>query len=223
MYKLLQRVGPLIRRAAEKWQVDPRAIAGAIAWEAIENSTKAGFFTPRWLARLWSGSVGLGKFHSKGSAKGDLARQLEEALLPMHSVETRMQILGTPEGAIEYIAAAMSAFAAIAERFGQGEVVGRPLFIRDRPEVLAWAYQSKDLVSFATHMLSRGSGEFEVTGMGAWVRGNIGWLESAVGPARPTGPYTADVDLGIYEPPGVPLSGAILNWAPGVGTYYGQP
>lgn len=89
--------------AAEKtYCVDRRAIAGAIGWEALEN------------VRGWSlRSVGPGKVHYKTAfwERGTTTlEQTEKAgYLPSMTEETRKEMLATPEGSINAIAAIMKA------------------------------------------------------------------------------------------------------------------
>jgi hypothetical protein len=105
--------------AAEwRWHIDRRAIAGAIAWEALQNIN---YFTP---ALIGCGrSSGPGKVHYRANrlfGEGDpVARQIEVAgYLPRRSMVDRKRHLREPAGAIEYIGATMCAYADIGSDCG---------------------------------------------------------------------------------------------------------
>jgi len=83
-------------------RVDRRAIAAAIAWEALKNT-------------MWPFSrraVVVGKVHTNGS----VVQQVEEAgYLPRRSDEAHRELLRNADQSIEYISAIMEAHADIAE------------------------------------------------------------------------------------------------------------
>ena len=106
--------------AAEKeWRVDRRAIAGAIAWEAMYN-VQDGYASlgASQLARF----SGPGKCHYKDSylAEGaPLSKEVEDrGILPKQTEDARKQILSTVDGACRYIGASMHAFITIAAPAG---------------------------------------------------------------------------------------------------------
>ncbi|NOZ70116.1 MAG: DUF4157 domain-containing protein [Deferribacteres bacterium] len=163
--------------AETKFRVDRRAIAGAIAWEALENVTP-----------LSLRAVGLGKVHYWDwygpffGPKKTVAEQVEESgYLPHLTEKKRKEILKTPSGSIEYIGAIMSAFADEAEKPHDSGWKGEN--IRLRPEILTNAYQSEDIDSWAEHLDSKKPGDELKPGtpMALWVQANIVFLEKAVG------------------------------------------
>jgi hypothetical protein len=107
-----------ILAAENQWQVDRRAIAGAIAWEGLENVN--------YVTSILIGcgrSSGPGKVHYKANrlfGEGrPIAKQVEErGYLAPRTVRSRRRVLRAPEGAITYIAAIMCAYADIADRCG---------------------------------------------------------------------------------------------------------
>lgn len=164
-----------IEAAETKFQVDRRAIAGAIAWEAIENIRSS--WTPS--------SVGPGKVHVyKDLAKGEffnedtVAKQVEDkGYLPKQNLEGRKAVLGTSSGAITYIAAIMKGGADIAYDEGGFEIALNP-------EVLTWYYNSKDLPGWRAVIKAKPRGSVFDTSqnnMSVWVKANLALLETAVG------------------------------------------
>jgi Domain of unknown function (DUF4157)/Protein of unknown function (DUF1402) len=153
--------------------VDRRAIAGAIAWEALENVKK---FSLR--------AAGPGKVHYKTIFTGTTtAEQVEKAgYIAQRTDEVRKEILSKPEGAITYIAAIMRADAdAIA-------VAGYDIY-RD-PAMLANFYNAWTLQEIKVHaqrlIENRKVNEPLIpltigNKMGYWVRDHLRYLESGVG------------------------------------------
>jgi hypothetical protein len=162
-----------IVQAERIFRIDRRAVAGAIAWEALENPL---FFPVRW--------IGPGKMHYKTGAFGGedtVAMQVEDAgyLPTKRNQEERKKSLSTPSGAIMYIAASMKAAADIAWQEHGSDIY------RD-PGVLTWFYQSTDLKEWRQHLKSkRAKGErtFDVQkeSMARWVLDHLAFLELAVG------------------------------------------
>ena len=99
----------LFRDAETQFNIDRRAIAGAIAAEALYD------IKPSWA--LMPRAVGLGKVHYREywTSEGDpVAKQAEDlGLLPKVTMTRRRQILATDEGAVRYIAAIMDGFALV--------------------------------------------------------------------------------------------------------------
>jgi hypothetical protein len=166
---------PEIEAAEARFKIDRRAIAGAIAWEAIENVRLA--WTPS--------SVGPGKVHIyRDLDKGDwlnedtVAKQTEGAgYLPKQNLEGRKNILGTARGAITYIAAIMRAGADIAFEEGRFD-------IESDIEVLTWYYNSIDLPRWRELIKAKQRGTSFNTSqnaMSVWTQANVGLLEAAVG------------------------------------------
>lgn len=172
----------LIIGAEEKWSVDRRAIAGAIAWEALQNVCGSHF---------WSRATGPGKFHYKlqlWESGPLLAREVEEAgYLSLRSESDRKAVLSTDAGAIEYIAAAMRALADIvaARRYPPQDTYWNPVNLAN------W-YQGETLTKLKARYEKRSYPDSLVPGntMALWLQANLGFIEDAVGvlPAECRGP-----------------------------------
>jgi hypothetical protein len=155
--------------------IDRRAIAGAIAWEALVNVQS--WWTPSRAAG------GPGKVHSHTNFGPDRRVAAPEeveirGLIPRRDDKIREELLRTPIGAIDYIGAIMQAMAQDAE--SQGFDIWRD------PAVLTWGYRSKYVDDFRSHMERKareGSTTFDTSSddMAAWVTGNLHYLELAVG------------------------------------------
>lgn len=165
-----------IEDGERRYNIDRRAIAGAIAWEALKN--------PHPSFVLWPGA---GKVHSVGyygnsripaviggpEGAAEAAERL--GYLPERSLLGRIRILRTPIGSIGYIAAIMRTGADIAENRG--------FIIADKPELLCEFYQGWTPQKWSAHMATKARGSVLKPGdtMALWVRNNIGFLEDAVG------------------------------------------
>lgn len=148
------------------------AIAGAIAWEMLENVRK---WSPR---SVGYGKVHLYNYHFSSSWYNTAAKQAEDrGYLAAQSKEKRELLLATPEGAIKYIAAIMAAIADIAGRLGARD-------IRFDPEILTNVYQSMDLNDWEAHLLAKPKGTKLAGGnkMDRWVMAHLDFLTGAVGP-----------------------------------------
>ena len=91
----LQKYAPLIINAEKTWHIDRRAIAGAIAWEALKNVQH--HFSPQ--------STGAGKVHANNVFPPfyTLADEVERlGYLPPKTSGQMMDITAEPEGAIKY-------------------------------------------------------------------------------------------------------------------------
>jgi hypothetical protein len=172
--------------AEQRFRVDRRAIAGAIAWEALMNVRGR-------VTQIFGRGVGPGKAHvwdysvTITPTEDTLVKQVEDAdwlpedeRLPRRSYCARKSLLETPEGAITYMAAAMNAAAHLARDAGFSS-------IRRRPEVLTFFWQKKDLNSWQQHLAGKAKGTGFGTGpdpahdMDLWVKKNLRYLEDAVG------------------------------------------
>ena len=167
--------------AAEKrWNIDRRAIAGAIAWEGLHNVYS--YYYP------FSRFAGPGKVHYRESHvyEGEpVARQVEKrGALPARTQAGRRHVLSTAKGSITYIAAIMSAFADEASSAGY--------HLNAEPALLATFYNAWSLDKahelFQTKKYPAPLAVNET--MGLWVRDNLPYLEGAVGkpsvnPERP--------------------------------------
>jgi hypothetical protein len=145
--------------------VDRRAIAAAIAWEALKNPLP---FSVR--------AVGPGKVHFRTN----VVHEIEAAgYLPVHTDAQRMAILETPAGAIEYIGAIMQAQADIAASFGWD--------IRRNVPILTNEYQGSDLSHWRAHLAAKvpGAPLEAANDMALWAGPNIPYLEAGVGAPDP--------------------------------------
>lgn len=164
--------------AEQKFNIDRRAIAGAIAFEALENIR--GSWTPS--------SVGPGKIHIHRGWKwhfiyipelwnnDTVVKQAEEAgYLPKRTLDERKKDLSTPAGAIMAIAGIMAAGADIAAKRGYD--------IRWNPVILTNFYQGADLEEWKKHLASKKPSEPLKGGnpMDLWVSTHLQYLEDAVG------------------------------------------
>lgn len=152
------------------FKIDRRAIAAAIAWEALENVR--GSWTPS--------SVGPGKVHIRTHrvvGEDTVAKQVEDAgMVPKQDMEGRKKTLATPAGAIKYVAAIMKAGADIAFEEKKFE-------ISKNPPVLCFMYQTDDLPKWRDRMKKKKAGEELSPGdqMGLWAKVHMRFLEEAVG------------------------------------------
>jgi len=189
--------------AEQTFRVDRRAIAGAIAWEMMEDPmTKYRKYDP-----LPFRGMGWGQIHRYNIRKKEvpgrllrgiittnpgpilgvfdfdtMAKQVEEAgYLPKRTNAERERICSSPEGSITYVAGIM---AAIAEA---PEIIGFEEDIRSNPAVLTNVYHGSTLKTWKEHLADKlakeGKGAvFEAaTDMGVWVAKNLDFLEEAVG------------------------------------------
>ena len=162
----------LIVAAEKRWRVDRRAIAGAIAWEALENVRS----TDAIPGTRFSGP---GKVHYRSNHFSEgvpVAKEVEDrGALPKRTQEARRQRLAKPDGAVEYIGAIMRAFA------DEGRKAGYDLY-RD-PAMLTTFYNAWDLAGVKglfekkKHPAPLSPNEE----MGTWVRDHLAYLEGAVG------------------------------------------
>jgi hypothetical protein len=168
----LQKFKSDIAGAEKKYCVDRRAIAGAIAWEALENVKS---FSLR--------SAGPGKIHYKTGfwERGTTTlEQTEKAgYLPPQTEEGRRELVADPIGAINSIAAIMKADA---------DAISGYMNIYKYPGMLATFYNAwkldevKDLAR--QKMASRKPNELPLlipNEMGIWVENHHLFLEDAVG------------------------------------------
>jgi hypothetical protein len=181
-----------IVEAEQRFRIDRRAVAGAIAWEMLENVVH----NPKLDL-----SVGVGKVHTfyanKNSVKGSidtmwastkgfftgdrgedsLAKEIEEfGYLPPQSFASRKALLTSSKGAITYIAAIMSAFADLAAQHKFDD-------IRCDPVILTNAYQGRTLDSWQAWLKVKPKGTSFSGGnpMDVWVAAHIAFLEDGVG------------------------------------------
>ncbi len=184
--KWLRANQSLIVAAESKYLVDRRAIAAAIAWEALENSSPLNNLAHR--VGINTRGVGPGKVHVYESKyapwkEGNpIARQAEEAgYLARRTKQERREILSTAAGAIEYIAGIMAAYSDIAARFGRD--------IRLDPVTLTQVYHGAGasrrpgLAGFEQDLRAKAAGAPLQAGnpMALWTREHFAYLQDCVG------------------------------------------
>ena len=171
----------LIIAAEKRWRVDRRAIAAAIAWEALVNVRTASIR-----------AVGPAKVHTNA----DVVREVEAAgYLPRQTASARRELLKTPAGAIMYVGAIMNAKAQIAEALGFPS-------IRNRVDILTNEFQGRSLQEWTDHLLEKKDTVFvgENT-MSSWAAQHIRYIELGVG----TSDNAAINGLGFVSPSGTRL------------------
>ncbi|MGY0056696.1 hypothetical protein ACWY4P_09055 [Streptomyces sp. LZ34] len=164
-----------IFQEARRYNIDPKAIVAAIAWEGIVNNWQPfpSPIPPNVPAPLGRHAIGPGKVHIDTA----VVKQIEaRGYLPHRGLFEREAILATPEGSIKYIAAIMGAFADVTDREGHHGS------IRYRPEILASEFQGRDLEAWERHLRAKPPGEPFVPGndMGKWTARNGGFLNDAL-------------------------------------------
>lgn len=173
----LQTHQPDIVAAEGDWHVDRRALAGAIAWEALVNVHSSPIDGA-------GRAIGPGKVHYSTEitwGEGNpVAKQVEDrGYLPQVTMAARRQLLRSPAGAIRYIGAIMCAFADIASQYGFTNTRCDPRLILTNP------YQGNDLTSWAALLAKKNSGDTLEPGnpMCVWLQGpsRISFLEAGVG------------------------------------------
>lgn len=171
----------LILDAEEVWKVDRRAIAGVIAWEALEN-----VISPLLRPDGFGRSSGPGKVHYSTEllwGEGDpIAKQVEAAgYLPVLTMEGRRAKLATAAGAIEYIGAILSAIADIAAKSKH------KFKMRGMPDILTNVYHGEDLNSWKSDLDRKPVGEAFRAGnpMAVWLAARLRYVEAAVGVPSP--------------------------------------
>jgi hypothetical protein len=179
---------PEIVKAEQTFRVDRRAIAGAIAWEMLKNvKTQRALWVGPGKVHIWdydkhnwAASLATLAYNSwilGDPGKGTLAEEVEErGYLPKRTYGARFRILGTSQGAITYIAAAMAAFADIAAARTSQD-------LRSNPEILTNAYQSKTLTTWDAAVAKKPPGSSFTGGnpMDIWVHSHKAFLEDGVG------------------------------------------
>lgn len=154
---------------ARRRKVSAAAIAGVVAFEALENPEPA--FTA-FLSRY----DGPGKVHyeNKRFGKGiSVAEAVEiEGYLPRRSLQERESILSTNAGSIIYIATILRAYADVAAPRGYRVRCNAPL--------LATFYTGWDLRSLARHLRAVKNVELLPNRAGKWLNGNMDFLYSAL-------------------------------------------
>jgi hypothetical protein len=215
--------GEIIAAEAD-FQVDRRAIAAAIAWEALEN-----------VHSMSARAVGAGKEHvwrwsprfdpafplvglASTTDEGTWVKGVEDAgLLPPQARADRTKMLAKPKDAIRYVAATMDLIAMIYERSGSPGVCEPQ--IRLNPAILTNTYQGSDPEKWGERVKTIKPGEELKPGnlMALWYRNprNQQFLEDAVGPTElaETSPPATDGCTGDYRDAGPQESAQVLEKA----------
>lgn len=134
---------PWLAKWANRYAVDPRAIAAAIAWEAAVN------VADRWRGSLVNLGYGPGKmrgiFDSLDPFNEVVGHQVEQLgyLKPVDPY-TRSKLVKKPSTCLQYIAAVLNAYAVEAENqplLVPDSTLQIPYRIRNRPDLLCHFYQ----------------------------------------------------------------------------------
>ena len=179
---LLKNISGIVA-TEQTYSIDRRAIAGAIAWEALRNpkdSLELELRTATGTARF----SGPGKVHYKFSffpttsltPPGITAAiEIEQrGKLPVQTVEQRRQIVATTPGALRYIGALMREFSDIAAQSGY--------YLDCDPPSLTTFFNSWDIHRVESHFSEkRVPAAIVPNEMGTWVKENMTFIEKAVG------------------------------------------
>ena len=160
-----------IAREAAHWRVNPNAVAGVIAYEALEDPL------PGQFARVFRFS-GPGKVHYKEyfTSEGDpVAKQVEDVgYLPRLTEAQRQSRLSRSTGAIQYICAIMRYYSDIA--------ASHHLAISENSGTLATLYSAWAPASYRRYLQTdRGRrGLFSPNNVGQWVLANMPYIRNAL-------------------------------------------
>jgi len=175
--------------AEQKFRIDRRAIAGAVAWELIVNPhpqqlpSASGwgkvhlFNVKKSQPSSWLRSFGAAWFDADPKT---LASEAEDAgYLPKQTYDSRKVRLAIPESAIVYIAGMMAALADKTAELGFED-------IRSNPAMLTHIYQQHTLETWSEHLAAKTPDKTKGTlvvgnAMGIWVRDHLRFLEESVG------------------------------------------
>ena len=175
VFKWLQAHAQEIATQERRFGVDRRAIAGAIAWEALHNPRSFPF-------HIFGRFAGAGKPHVKTNwlipaflhTGENIPEEVEQAgLLPRRSLLEREMALY--RNSIPDIAAGMRLATEIARKYGRD--------ISNNPGMLTWFWVSKDANKFIEYWSQKQGDTFDLSAekMPKWVLENLGWLAKAVG------------------------------------------
>ena len=173
----LKKHANAIATKEQHYRIDRRAIAGAVAWEALKNVR----------SDPWDGlgrAIGPGKVHystERTWGEGDpVSRQVETAgYLPRVTMEKRRQLLRSADGSFDYMAAIFAALADVAAQHGYN--------VRCDPIILTNAYQGEDLKSWREDLAKKRPSDPLRPGnpMALWIKNRISYLEEGVGKHDP--------------------------------------
>ncbi len=163
----------VIEAAEVRHGVDRRAIAAAVAWEALENVVGS---APSSL-RLWTGP---GKVHASEWSGKSAAEEVEAAgYLPSQAKTARETALGDPVTAIDYIATIMQAHAEAADAGGYN--------LRADTPMLCYLYHAKtpswSTAHFGPVKRSPATLGYGGSDMAVWIAkpANLAWVTAQVG------------------------------------------
>jgi hypothetical protein len=174
--------------AEARHAIDRRAIAGAIAWEALENVRD--WYWQGFARFQGPGKVHYKEFHTEEGAP--VAKEVEQrGYLPQRSMEQRRDIVASPAGATEYIAAIMEAYA--------DEAALASYNIYYDPAILATFYNG---VKVAPNLKAareyfqtkRYPQKLQPNQMGQWIISHLAKIEAAVG--KPSGAGSGQPGMG---------------------------
>ena len=155
-----------IVKAEKDFNVNRLAIAGVIAYEALENPMTVPF-----------SSAGPGKMHVEGKSGMGWPEAYERSIgLTPFPPYFRREILRKPGTAIEYIAGSMDLASKSAEKYGWN--------IRNDPGILGLVYHAWEPESWKKHMSKKAADtkySIQPGTMGQWILDNQEYLEKAVG------------------------------------------
>ncbi len=165
----------LINAEAKSRNIAPEAIAGIIAWEALNNVKPAPDMP----------SYGVGKVHAFELSGESLAVAVERlGYVPNLFLLQRIEKLKTVAGSIKYIGGILDAFSDIAES------VGSQAKLRTRAEILATLYQGisrnnvpvrlNNAADYFKEKVRTGESYSPNAEMGTWVSKNIAFLKRAL-------------------------------------------
>ncbi|SIT49799.1 hypothetical protein BN2475_1840001 [Paraburkholderia ribeironis] len=174
-----------IKRVAAQRNVDARAIAGAIAWEGLQNPYPVEL---NWLGKdqivgkihIPENEMDRRRYGQNGQADFFWAVAVEGNYMPHCRADERRTLLeGNDEIAIQYIGAIMALIA--------DEAKEHDIDIRRNPGALTWAYHGRhpdqwrawlwDKLKDSSHTLTM---RLPTDAMGWWVHQNLPYLESAL-------------------------------------------
>ena len=211
----LRQYSSLIIAAEAEFHVDRRAIAAAIAWEALKNvhSVSARAVGPGkphvWTsASAWVVLISPGAWAASVTDEGTWAKSVEDAkLLPKQTYSDRKKLLQTPAGAIQYIAAIMDLIASIYEDNGSPGTCNPS--IRENLVILTNEYQGSDREKWTARMKTIKKGEVltgpksdpDTKSMAVWIANprNVQFVEDAVGPSSVVIPQQTEQDAGACD------------------------
>ena len=168
----IHRNRDLIVHFSRYYRVSPYAVAGVIAYEALDNTAPA-IYEASGIARY----DGPGKVHFRQYrfAEGDPpSKEVEDmGYLPAQTETGRAALLSKPMGAVVYISAIMDAFANAGYHHGYS--------IRCRPDILVSLYSAWTVREFERHTTDSLHHELIDNDAGLWVASHRKEIASMLG------------------------------------------